>query len=125
LSIKVVDTDIDGLGHVNNVVYLRWVQDAATAHWFHASSPQQRSDYAWVAIRHELDYFRPAFVGDQLVARTYVGAVSGVRFERFVEIYRPADSQTLAKSRSVWVVVDPISKRPKRIDPAINRQFQR
>jgi acyl-CoA thioester hydrolase len=121
--IVVVEQDIDGLGHANNVVYLRWVQEAATAHWLHSSTLQQRADFAWVAIRHEIDYLRPAFCGDQLVARTYVGTVTGVRFERFVEVIRTADNQLLARSRSVWVAIDPASKRPKRVDPAFNRQF--
>lgn len=123
MPISVFEHDIDSLGHANNVVYLRWVQQVSSAHWLHASTPQQQTDYAWVAIRHELDYLRPAFLDDQLVARTYVGSVTGVRFERFVEIVRSADNLLLAKSRSVWVAVDPSSRRPRRIDPNVNRQF--
>ena len=123
LPVSVVQQDIDGLGHANNVVYLRWAQEAAIAHWRRTSTEQQQTDYAWVAIRHEIDYLRPAFLGDQLLARTYVGSVTGVRFERFVEIVRSHDSLVLAKCRSVWVAVDPATTRPKRIDPAVNRLF--
>ena len=115
--------DIDGLGHVNNVVYLRWVQDVATAHWLHSSTPEQQKKYGWVAIRHEIDYLTAGMLGDDLIARTYVGSVTGIKFERFVEIVRPSDGRTLAKSRSIWAPIDMITKRPCRIDPAINQQF--
>ncbi|HEV8149859.1 MAG TPA: acyl-CoA thioesterase, partial [Gemmatimonadales bacterium] len=70
LSITVRPADIDALGHVNNVVYLRWMQQAATAHWEQAASPAIRAQVGWVVIRHEIDYKAPAFVGEQLLART-------------------------------------------------------
>src|SRR5439155_1120943 len=65
--------DIDDLGHVNNVVYLRWVQDVAAAHWEATIAPEERVDVAWVVLRHEIDYQHPAVLGDQVVARTWVG----------------------------------------------------
>lgn len=121
--IHIEESDIDGLGHVNNVVYLRWVQDVASAHWFAASTLEQRATYGWVAIRHEIDYLHAAYLGDTLVARTQVGMVSGVRFERFVEIIKMPENRVIAATRSMWVAVDATTKRPRRIDPAINRQF--
>ena len=124
LKVKIEPEDIDGLGHVNNVVYLRWVQDVAAAHWNSAATEEQRSNWAWVAIRHEIDYLQASFLSDQLVSRTWVGAVSGVRFERFVEIARATDGKPVARSRSMWVAVDPITKRPKRIDPSLNDRFK-
>lgn len=124
VPVEVTQSDIDGLGHVNNVVYLRWVQEAATAHWFHSATAMQQAEIAWVAIRHELDYLKPAYLGETIIARTYVGEVIGVKFERFVEIYRPADNQVLARSRSVWVAIDAATKKPRRVSPEINRQFK-
>lgn len=122
-QIVVVEQDIDGLGHVNNVVYLRWTQEVATAHWLAATTPQQRIGFSWVALRHEIDYLKPAYVGQILVARTHVGTVTGARFERFVEIYRAQDDAVVSRARSVWVAVDSGTKKPRRIDPSINKLF--
>src|SRR5438105_2966053 len=66
LPISVQPEDIDTMGHVNNIVYLRWVQDAATAHWMAAATEEQKAEYAWVVVRHEIDYLRPAVLGDEL-----------------------------------------------------------
>ncbi len=77
---SVEPADIDQLGHVNNVVYLRWVQDAAVAHWVAAASEAEQRSYLWVVTRHEIDYKRPAFAGDTIVARTWVGTASRFAF---------------------------------------------
>ena len=63
LRVPVVAEDFDELGHVNNVVYLRWIQDIATAHWRAAATPAQQERYAWVAHRHEIDYKLPGLPG--------------------------------------------------------------
>ena len=92
-AIRVAPEDIDRLGHVNNVVYLKYAQDAATAHW-HAAVPKDVvAELLWVVRRHEIDYLRPAFENDELVARTWVGELSGATFERFIEIRRPSDDR--------------------------------
>ena len=70
LPLSVAPGDIDDPGHVNNVVYLHWVQDAAIAHWSAAATAEQPAEVAWVAIRHEIDYKHPAMPGDAIVART-------------------------------------------------------
>ena len=115
--------DIDTNDHANNVVYLRWVQDAAVAHWFAAVEPELASSIAWAVVRHEIDYKRPAFLGDALVARTWVGEVTAATFERFSEILRPLDGQALARVRTLWCVFDPASGRPRRIDPRVRAAF--
>jgi len=70
LSLAIRPEDIDELNHVNNVVYLRWVQDVATAHWRVLATPAEQKEVAWVAVRHEIDYLRPAVPGDAIIART-------------------------------------------------------
>ena len=117
------EDDIDGRGHANNVVYLRWAQEAATAHWRAGATAEQQADYAWVVVRHEIDYLAPALPGEALVARTWVGEASGARFERFVEIWRPQDDRLLARARSVWVALDARTGRPRRVDPDLQRRF--
>ncbi len=115
--------DIDGLGHVNNVVYLRWVQDVAAAHWESATTPAERADIGWVVLRHEIDYQHPAMPGDQVIVRTWVGPPSAATFERHTEILRAADQRVLARARSLWCPVNPGSGRVRRIDAALHDRF--
>jgi acyl-CoA thioester hydrolase len=121
--VAVEAADIDANGHVNNVVYLRWVQDAAVAHWFAAVEPEMAGGPAWAVVRHEIDYKRPAMSGDALVVRTWIGEVTAIKVERFCEILRPSDGQTLAKVRTLWCSFDLDSGRPIRIDPRIRAVF--
>jgi acyl-CoA thioester hydrolase len=111
------------MGHVNNVIYLRYTQDVAVAHWRAYATAEQLEKVVWVARRHEIDYLRPAFEGDELVARTWVGEATGATYERFVEIARPRDGQVLAKVRSVWVLLDAKTLRPTRITQELRDQF--
>ena len=121
--IVIQEEDIDGMGHVNNVVYLRWVQEVATAHWNTATEDAEKAAYAWVVQRHEIDYMRPALLGDTLVGRTRVGEVGGARFERFVEIWRISDNRLIAKARTLWVALDPRTGRPCRIQDTLRSRF--
>lgn len=115
--------DIDRLGHVNNVVYVKIVQDAAVKHWFHLAPEEVTKAVIWVCRRHEIDYLKPAFFGDDLSVRTWVGSPTGATWERFTEITRPADAAVVLKARTVWVMVDAMSLRPKRVDAAIMSWF--
>jgi acyl-CoA thioester hydrolase len=123
LPILVRPADIDGLGHVNNVVYLRWMQDAATAHWESAAPPELRAAVSWVVSRHEIDYKAAAFPGERLVARTWVGEVRGATWERFIEIRRADDDRLLARGRSVYAALDRTTGRPRRVDHTIRAAF--
>lgn len=123
LPLEILPSDIDALGHVNNVVYLRWAQDAATAHWEAAASPAQQEAVAWVAVRHEIDYKLPALPGDAVLASTWVGEADSVRFERFVEILRASDLKVLAAVRTLWCPISRASGRVTRVDPALRRVF--
>ena len=108
----VESTDIDQLGHVNNVVYLRWVQDAAVAHWQAAANELEQRALFWVVTRHEIDYKRPAFAGDIIVARTWVGTASRRQFERHTELRRKSDGKLLAKVRSLWCPISATTRQP-------------
>lgn len=123
LALAIQPDDIDALGHVNNVVYLRWAQDAATAHWEAAASADQQAALAWVALRHEIDYKHPALPGDQLVASTWVGTADALRFERFVEILRASDRKVCAAVRTLWCPISRSSGRVTRVDEAVRRVF--
>jgi acyl-CoA thioester hydrolase len=122
-AIRVAPEDIDRLGHVNNVVYLKYAQDAATAHWYASVPKDVRAELVWVVRRHEVDYLRPAFEGDELVARTWVGEASGATFERFIEIRRPKDDCIVASVRSVWAALDAKTLRPRRVTEQTRSYF--
>jgi len=121
---RVSPDDIDRLGHVNNVVYLKYTQDAAFAHWFAAAGQEYVEALVWVVRRHEIDYLHPARDGDELLTRTWVGAASGASFERFAEISRPSDGQILARVKSVWVALDAKTLRPTRVTAELRSRFE-
>jgi acyl-CoA thioester hydrolase len=120
--ITVSTTDIDPMGHVNNVVYLRYVQEAATAHWQAKADATLQTSVLWVVLRHEIDYLAPAFAGETLQTKTWVGETSGVKSIRFVEITNAA-SKAVAKARTVWCMLDANTLKPKRIEPGMMQPF--
>lgn len=123
VPILVERDDIDELGHVNNIVYLRWVQDAAVAHWRVLAPAEAQAAVAWVVLRHEIDYARAAMLGDELLARTWVGTAEGMSFERHTEIVRRRDGRVLARARTLWCPVDLKSGRPRRVGDDLRRLF--
>jgi len=123
LAIAVEPSDIDELGHVNNVVYLRWVQDAAVAHWRSAATPQQQADVLWVVARHEIDYRHPARLEDGIIARTWVGGATRLSFDRHTEILRTGDRRLLVRARTVWVPVSPGTLRPMHVSDDVREAF--
>jgi acyl-CoA thioester hydrolase len=123
LQIEVRPEDIDGLGHVNNVVYLRWVQDAAVAHWYALAPKADREKLLWVVLRHEIDYKQAARLGDAVVARTWVGGSSGLRFERHTELLRASDRGLLAKALSIWCPIDAHTRRPAQVSAEARALF--
>lgn len=123
LPITIQSEDIDLLGHVNNVVYVRWVQDAAVAHWQAEAAPEDQAALFWVVVRHEIDYKRPAFLGDEVLARTWVGPASPKAFERNTELIRARDGALLAKARTLWCPVDSKTLRPAQVRPEVWERF--
>lgn len=120
LPITVAPEDIDELNHVNNIVYLRYVQDAAIGHW--KTVPQEiASQIIWMARRHEIDYLKQAFLGDELVVKTWVDTFVGVKSLRHCEIMR--GDEVLARSITHWIALDAQTLRPKRITDEIVKQF--
>jgi len=123
MTVSVLPADIDEQNHVNNAVYLRWVQDVATAHWKTLATAEAQAAIRWVVLPHEIDYKSPACLGDEVVLRTWVGAASRLKFERFTEIRRNIDNQLLAQARTVWVPIDSRTGKPARVSPYVRAQF--
>ena len=106
---------IDELGHVNNAVWVQWIQQVAVAHWDRVAPKEQRQAYHWVVVRHEIDYLRPAHEGDLVTARTWVGeAPQGARSDRFVE-FTGTDGKVCVRSRTQWAIIDKALDRPIRV----------
>lgn len=123
LAIEVEPGDIDEMGHVNNVVYLRWVQEAAVAHWSAVAPAAAQETLRWVVLRHEIDYKRAAYLGDGIVARTWVGSASRVKFERHTELLRASDRGVLAKARTLWCPIDARTARPVEVSEEVRARF--
>jgi len=115
--------DIDEQNHVNNTVYLRWVQEVATAHWRAIASAEPQEGIGWVVLRHEIDYETPACLGDDVVLRTWVGKATRLTFERFTEIRRSSDGQLLSTARTLWCPINAQTGRPGRVPVEVREQF--
>jgi acyl-CoA thioester hydrolase len=123
VALTVTADDLDAQAHVNNVVYVRWVQDAATAHWEALTTPAVREEVGWVLLRHEIDYRRAAVLGDAIVVRTAVGHLEGLTFERRTTIRRAHDGVVLAESRTLWCPVHARTGRPRRVSDELRALF--
>jgi len=123
MTVPVLRDDIDEQNHVNSIVYLRWVQDVATAHWKSLASAEAQRAVGWIVLRHEIDYKIPAGLGDEIVLRTWVGAASRLKFERFTEVSRKIDKQLLAQARTLWVPIDAKTGKPTRVSADVRARF--
>ncbi|PYK18794.1 MAG: acyl-CoA thioesterase [Verrucomicrobia bacterium] len=123
MIVSVLPEDIDQQNHVNNTVYLRWVQEVATAHWRAVATADARENIGWVVLRHEIDYKTPACLGDEIVLRTWVGKSTRLTFERFTEIRRSGDDQLLSNARTLWCPINAQTARPVRVPAEVREQF--
>jgi acyl-CoA thioester hydrolase len=110
---KVSKSDLDNLNHVNNVVYLKWVNDISEKHWNILASEELRAKYFWVVLRHEIDYLNQALLGDEIEIVTWVGDSKGVKSVRHVEMF--IEDRPLIKASSTWCLIDAKTQRPTRI----------
>jgi acyl-CoA thioester hydrolase len=115
--------DIDVLGHVNNAVWVRWIQDVATAHWHAVASAEHIAAYVWVVVRHEIDYMGNVGVGDTVTARTWISEPpKGARFNRNVE-FTGADGKVKVRSLTTWAIIDRATGRILRVPAAVSAPF--
>jgi acyl-CoA thioester hydrolase len=122
-TFRVQPGDIDQLNHVNNVVYVQWIQDAAVNHWDSVASEEIKKSFVWVIVRHEIDYRHPAKLNDELLIRTWVLNAQGVSSVRQVQIFRKADMKLLVESKTTWCMIDAHTQRPVRITPEVRNLF--
>ena len=114
---------IDELGHVNNAVWVQWIQQVAVAHWDSVADAAHKDAYFWVVVRHEIDYLRAAHDGDRITARTWVGeAQRGARFDRLME-FTGADGKVCVRAKTQWAIIDKALGRPIRVPPEVMAPF--
>ncbi|NNL81569.1 MAG: acyl-CoA thioesterase [Flavobacteriaceae bacterium] len=123
-TIRVEPDHLDDLNHVNNVIYLQWVQDIAKAHWMSEATDDMLSDYFWVVVKHIIDYKGSAILDDYINIKTFVQDAEGVTSTRIVEMYHSETNKLLVRAETTWCLMDAVSKRPTRINEAISNLFK-
>ncbi len=114
--------DIDELGHVNNAVWVQWVQELATAHWQARALPQHVDAYIWVIVRHEIDYRGNLREGESAEGRTWVNEPpKGAKMDRHTAFER--DGKLLVEAKTTWAIVDRPTKRILRVPSEVATRF--
>lgn len=115
---------IDELGHVNNAVWVNWIQDIATAHWSAVALPEHQDTYVWVVTRHEIDYRGNIVVGESVTAETFIPEPpTGARFDRRVD-FRNAAGKVIVSAKTTWAIIDRASGRILRVPKDVAAPFQ-
>jgi acyl-CoA thioester hydrolase len=114
---------IDVMGHVNNAVWVQWMEAIATAHWEADAAPEHVAAYAWVVTRHAIDYRGNVTAGQSVTAHTFIPAgPTGARFDRLVE-FRNAAGKTIVSAKSTWALIDRASGRVVRVPADVAARF--
>jgi acyl-CoA thioester hydrolase len=117
---------IDGQGHVNNLEYLRWMQDAAVAHSAAQGWPAERYreiGAGWVVRSHWIEYLQPAFAGDEVTVLTWVANFRKIRSLRRYRIVRAGDAAVLARAETDWAFIGLAHRVPRRVPPELSSAF--
>ena len=112
-------SDTDMLGHVNNAVYVSWIQDVGVAHWNALADEDLQARHAWVCLRHEVDYREPVYMGETVEILTWLGKHRGPRFDRHVEIKKPDTDRWSVQAVTTWCLIDRVTGRPAKVSGEI------
>ena len=119
--IAIAPADIDHMGHVNNSVYLKWVQDAVVDYWSSVAPPDAVAQHLWVALKHEISYLKPTFLQDNVVAEVIAEKVEGARAYFRTVLKRGED--VLSEIQSTWCCLDAGTHRPARLARDVISRF--
>ena len=122
-TFSVPQSAIDEYGHVNNVIYVQWMQDAAIRHGESLPEYKQPENTGWFVREHRIEYLSPAYLGDEIEVRTWASEMRRVRAQRKYEFVRKADGKIIAKGETQWIFVDLTTGRPIPIPPEIHALF--
>ena len=121
--IKVVGEDLDELEHVNNIRYVKWIQDISRKHWEAVVDKELRKSLIWVVRNHNITYHRAAVLGDSIHITTNIESFSGPLSNRSVEMKDRDSGELLVRALTQWCLLDAGSLRPKRVPEAIQKLF--
>lgn len=122
-TITASPADIDELGHVNNAVWVRWIQEIAVAHWAAVAPAEHQAAYVWVVTRHEIDYRGNVAAGETVTGETWIAAPpKGARFDRHVR-FTGADGKVKVEAVTTWAMLERASGRLARVRPEIAEPF--
>ena len=117
---------MDELGHISNIAYVRWIQDVATAHSTAVGFPHARYQgigSVFVVRKHEIEYLKATFAGDDIELVTHVAWFRGATSERRTRIIRCGDGAELVRAATLWAFVAIDSGKPRRIPPEVSQAF--
>lgn len=114
---------LDAVNHVNNVVYVEWMQEIAREHWNKYASAVLQDEVMWMIKRHEIDYYHQAFLNDELEMETWTGDYTNVTWKRHYSIKRLSDGKKIIESVSVWIPLNSKTLRPRRVDDELINMF--
>ena len=124
LTFAALPSHIDELGHVNNAVWVDWIQQIATSHWSAVASPEHQAAYIWVVTRHEIDYRGNIGLGESVIAETFIPAPpKGAQFDRCVE-FKNAAGKVIVSARSTWALIDKATGRLLRVREDVAAPFR-
>lgn len=122
-SFTIPENVIDENGHVNNVAYVQWMQDAAIRHGESITEYKPAQNTTWYAREHRIEYLLPAFLGEEIEVRTWLTEIKRVRVHRKYEFIRKADGKVIVKGETDWVYIDSNTGRPLAIPAIISELF--
>ncbi len=122
-QLTVPKSAIDDMDHVNNVVYLQWIQDVAKKHWESKTSEAIRNTYVWVVLNHYIEYHQPAFEHDELVVQTWIDHHKGAKSERHTKIIHKSTQKVLVSAKTMWCLLHKETLRPLRVTDEISTLF--
>jgi acyl-CoA thioester hydrolase len=123
LTFTALSEHIDELGHVNNAVWVDWIQQIATAHWSAVAATHHQAAFVWVVTRHEIDYRGNITLGESVSAETFIPEPpTGARFNRRVD-FRDAAGKIIVAAQTTWAIIDRASGRILRVPMEVADQF--
>lgn len=127
LKIQVQSQHIDVLGHVNNVMYVQWMQDVAAVHIETLGlglTQYLELKHAMVAVEHHVQYRKAALEGDEIILRTWLDDINALYSFRQYAFYRPKDQSVLFVGNTKWACIEIATGRPKRMSPSFTQAYQ-
>ena len=124
LTFTALPQHIDELGHVNNAVWVDWIQQLATAHWAAVAAAEHQARYVWVVTRHEIDYRGNIGLGERVTGETFIPTgPTGARFDRRVD-FKDAAGKVLVSAKTTWALIDRAAGRIVRVPKEVAEPFR-